>query len=242
MGAYSKTKVTFVTATRWVLVPGCSGPASAVIYSVVSAWTIGSKTHFLNVDLELRATKELTELVKAFEPGATALNCMPLDDAYLANLELDTQPTEAEAAIRSFLKLIERLPPRARELWNTASSRDFSIGVGAGSTPSSFEIRADTRRAPTRRRRRSPNHFCRLRRRSRLDCFHVAQRRSGWPSRRHVGIMPAAVAAARGSRAPRRRQETFAACPARVAGGPGIPGRHSDGSRNRDSPRSSPGP
>ena len=100
----------------------------------------GTKTHFLNVDLELRATKELTELVQAFEPGATALNCMPLDDGYLANLELDTQPTEAEAAIRSFIKLIERLPTRARELWNNASSRDFSIGVQAGSTPSSFDL------------------------------------------------------------------------------------------------------
>jgi hypothetical protein len=100
----------------------------------------GTKTRFINVDLELRATKDLTELVQAFEPGAAALNCMPLDDGYLANLELDTQPTEAEGAIRSFIKLIERLPPRARELWNNAPGRDFSIGVQAGSTPSSFEL------------------------------------------------------------------------------------------------------
>ena len=99
-----------------------------------------TKTRFLNVDLELRAIKELTELVQAFEPGATALNCMPLDGGYLADLELDTQPTEAESAIRSFIELIERLPPRARELWNNASSRDFSIGVQAGSTASSFEL------------------------------------------------------------------------------------------------------
>ena len=100
----------------------------------------GTKTHLLNVDLELRATGDLTELVQAFEPGATALNCMALDDGYLANLELDTQPTVAESAIRTFINLIERLPPRARELWNNASSRDFSIGVQAGSTTSSFEL------------------------------------------------------------------------------------------------------
>jgi len=100
----------------------------------------GTKTHFLNVDLELHATKELTELVKAFEPGTMALSCMAVEDGYLANLELANQPTEAEAAIRSFVHLIETLPPRARELWNQASTRDFSIGVEAGSTPSNFEI------------------------------------------------------------------------------------------------------
>jgi hypothetical protein len=33
-------------------------------------------THFLNVDLEVLADHELTALVQAFEPGASALNCM----------------------------------------------------------------------------------------------------------------------------------------------------------------------
>jgi hypothetical protein len=102
--------------------------------------TDGTKTHFLNVDLELRDTKELTELVKALEPGTMALSCLAVADGYFANLELATQPTEAEAAIRSFVHLIETLPPPARELWNRASRRDFSIGVEAGSTPSTFEI------------------------------------------------------------------------------------------------------
>ncbi len=98
-----------------------------------------TKTHFLNVDLEVRSKDALTELVQAFEPGAMALSCMAIPDGYLANLELATQPAEAEAAIRSFASLIERLPPRARDLWNKASVRDFSIGVEAGGSPSHFE-------------------------------------------------------------------------------------------------------
>jgi hypothetical protein len=65
---------------------------------------------------------------------------MVVDDGHFANLELATQPTEAEAAIRSFVNLVHNLPPRARELWNEASRRDFSIGVEAGSNPSSFEL------------------------------------------------------------------------------------------------------
>jgi hypothetical protein len=101
--------------------------------------TEGTKTRFLNVDLELRATNDLTDLVQAFSPGVIALNCMALADGYLANLELATEPTEAEGAIRSFVVLIERLPSDARALWNNAR-RDFSIGVQAGSVPSSYEL------------------------------------------------------------------------------------------------------
>lgn len=92
----------------------------------------GATTHFLNVDIELRATGPLTELVQALEPGATALNCKAFEDGYLANLELATQHTEPEVAIRSFVDLIRKLTPRARELWNEASRRDFSIGVSGG--------------------------------------------------------------------------------------------------------------
>ena len=98
-----------------------------------------TKTHFLNVDLDVRATSELTELVQAFERSAMALNCKAIEGGYLANLELATQPTEAEAAIRSFVELIDKLPARAREVWDN-SRRDFSIGVEAGTTPSSFEL------------------------------------------------------------------------------------------------------
>jgi hypothetical protein len=99
-----------------------------------------TKTHFLNVDLELRAAHELTELVQAFEPGAMALNCMAIEGGYMANLELATEPRDAEAAIRSFVDLIDKLPRRARVLWNETSRREFSIGVQAGSTPPSFEL------------------------------------------------------------------------------------------------------
>jgi hypothetical protein len=97
-------------------------------------------TCFLNVDLDLRAATELSELARAFEPEAMTLNCIAMGSGYFASLELATQPTDAESAIRRFVQLIEALTPRARELWDQASSRDFSIGVDAGSTPHSFEI------------------------------------------------------------------------------------------------------
>ncbi|HEX7604904.1 MAG TPA: hypothetical protein VF316_24965, partial [Polyangiaceae bacterium] len=74
------------------------------------------------------------------EPGAFALNCTAERDGYFANLELASQPTDAESALRSFVRLVDELSPRARQLWNQTSKRDFSIGVQAGSVPWSFEL------------------------------------------------------------------------------------------------------
>jgi hypothetical protein len=88
-------------------------------------------TRFLNVDLDLRGKRDLRELVAAFAPEASALHCGPIEGGYFANLELDMQPASAEAAIRTFVALVEKLPPRERSLWNETSTRDFSIGVEA---------------------------------------------------------------------------------------------------------------
>jgi len=59
-----------------------------------------------------------------------SLNCMGVEGGYFANLELASDPSDAGAAIRGFVALIEDLPPRARALWD--ESREFSIGVEAG--------------------------------------------------------------------------------------------------------------
>jgi hypothetical protein len=97
-------------------------------------------TRFLNVDLEMLAKQDLTHLVQAFAPSAFALHCMATERGYFASLELTTEPTEAEGAIRTFVDIIQNLPAAARALWNQASKRDFSIGVDAGSAPSRFEL------------------------------------------------------------------------------------------------------
>jgi hypothetical protein len=93
-----------------------------------------------NVDLEVRSKHDLAQLAKGFEPRALALSCMPVSKGYFANFEPVPDPIEPDAGIRRFLKLIAKLPPRARRLWKTASKRDFSIGVLAGSSPFAVEL------------------------------------------------------------------------------------------------------
>ena len=99
------------------------------------------KTRFLNVDLELRGPQPMiVSLAVAFEPAAVVLNCMAIEDGYFANLELANDPSDAAAAVGGFVALIENLPPPARVLWEEVTSRQFSIGVEAGSIPGSFEV------------------------------------------------------------------------------------------------------
>jgi hypothetical protein len=79
-------------------------------------------------------------MVEAFEPRAFRAQLHAVRRRVPRNLELARQPDDPEAAIRSFVRLIRTLPPRARKLWKRASKREFSIGVWAGSVASSFEL------------------------------------------------------------------------------------------------------
>lgn len=97
-------------------------------------------THFINVDLEVRAATDLRELAKALEPRTVVLFCGPLDDGFLATFELDEQPIEADSGMVGFLDLIDALPSDARRRWDAATRRDFSIGVQCGGDTHAFEL------------------------------------------------------------------------------------------------------
>jgi hypothetical protein len=98
-----------------------------------------TETCFLNVDLDLRSTVDLTELARALEPGALTLACRAVDGGYVASFEIAGHATDAESTIRRLLALVDALPSQARLLWNQ-TERDFSIGLRAGSRESRFEL------------------------------------------------------------------------------------------------------
>jgi len=101
----------------------------------------GEKTRFLNVDLDIYSKANLRPLVAALGKEVFALHLGREGGLWSAHLELSEEPKNADAAIRCFAALVRALPPTKRRLWDAAVTRDFNIGVQAGSRPHAREIK-----------------------------------------------------------------------------------------------------
>lgn len=95
------------------------------------------RTHFLNVDLDVRAKSGLKLLIDAFGRDVYCVH----QTRTFAVLELSKQALTAEAAVMSFAKLITRLPPPARKIWQSCSLRSMNIGIQCGAEPSGSEFK-----------------------------------------------------------------------------------------------------
>jgi hypothetical protein len=92
-------------------------------------------THFLNVDLDIRSRCDLQPLIRGFGKKAHVLFVGRTGRMHVAHIELASLVRSADWAIRRFHALISSFGDSERELWNTASAKDFSIGVQAGVQP-----------------------------------------------------------------------------------------------------------
>jgi hypothetical protein len=101
------------------------------------------RTSFLNVDLDVHASRPLTRLARALEAlGAVTLHCGRLSSGkYRASFELPSNPRSADVAIRGLVRLIDALPSVPRKVWDSADLRDFNVGIQAEKAPFSFTSR-----------------------------------------------------------------------------------------------------
>jgi hypothetical protein len=99
-------------------------------------------TDFINVDLDIYSRSDLEPLVTALGERVDVLYVGRQRRTCAAHLELPFgfKPYNADAMIRRFAALIDSLPKAQRKLWDTAKTRQFSIGVGAGLQPFSYEM------------------------------------------------------------------------------------------------------
>ena len=106
-------------------------------------------THFLNVDLDIYSARDLQPLVTALGTTAIVLHVGRARRTYGAHLEVAKRTRNADATIREFCSLIKGLPRPERQLWKTAKTRDFNIGIQAGLRPfcTEFALEAETVRA-----------------------------------------------------------------------------------------------
>jgi hypothetical protein len=113
---------------------------------------VENATHYINTDLELLSTEDLTAVATAFE--AQGMLCLHLacdescdessDKAsdtqrwWRASFEAETEHAEPEASIAQMMTLIESLPPPLQALWINCYSRRFDIGYHCGNQPWAF--------------------------------------------------------------------------------------------------------
>ncbi len=87
---------------------------------------------FLNVDLEVETRVNPELLVSALAKSTVLLASFKRRNIHVIRLELRRSPKTATAAIRAFVRLVQRLPPTARKAWRTARRRDFDAGFELG--------------------------------------------------------------------------------------------------------------
>jgi hypothetical protein len=88
------------------------------------------KNCFLNVDLEIFSKSDLKPLVAALAKSVMVHYLgreFRKNKAYLCLA--GRQPETPERGILRYCKLIQKLPPQERAIWDAAKSRSFDIGI-----------------------------------------------------------------------------------------------------------------
>ena len=113
----------------------------------VAARSKPEPTKYLNVDLDIYSRVPLKELVASMGREVLVLYVGGERQKYEAHLELASSLMDmtADRTIIGLTRLVKRLPPRYRKVWDSAKSREFNIGIEAGLEPRSFEVRLDRR-------------------------------------------------------------------------------------------------
>jgi len=104
-------------------------------------------THYANVDLDIYSRVSLQGLVDAMGEDAFVLYVGGEGRKHQAHVELARSHSgmTADRAIVGLTRLVKRLPPRYRKVWDSAKSREFNVGIAAGLKPFSFELRLNQR-------------------------------------------------------------------------------------------------
>lgn len=101
---------------------------------------VDNKISYLNTDLDLTSTEDLTILATAFEArGLSPLYVADGDDGlWSATFETVEEYDEPEPNIASMLEVIESLPESLQALWLGCLHREFDIGYNCDNQPWAF--------------------------------------------------------------------------------------------------------
>jgi hypothetical protein len=102
-----------------------------------------NETQFLNVDLDIYSRSNLEPLVEALK-GRLFIHYVGREKGrYAAHLSLSSYGQAVDALILDLGRLIKKLPKPAKALWNSATSREFNLGIQSGYKPKCFEVKVN---------------------------------------------------------------------------------------------------
>lgn len=95
---------------------------------------------YLNTDLDLISSSDLTELAAAFESATMCVgHVTPGDNGlWYAMFEAWDEVNEPERHISIMLSVVESLAPELRHVWDSCSLREFNLGYDCGDEPWAF--------------------------------------------------------------------------------------------------------
>ena len=97
------------------------------------------KVHYLNTDLELESSEDLTPIVEEFGDDVSVLFNGKARGIYMATFEAAGAFGDPESIIEYFCMLAESLDGEAKELWGKCFSKKFNIGYEGGTSHQSYE-------------------------------------------------------------------------------------------------------
>ncbi|MFL0800734.1 MAG: hypothetical protein K6L80_09825 [Agarilytica sp.] len=93
---------------------------------------------FLNVDLDIESSDDLTPLLESFGDSVVVMN-HDQGEVNKLSLELAGVAGDPNQLLLEFAKLIEALPVAAKSIWDNCSKKEIDIG---------FECEGETKGAP----------------------------------------------------------------------------------------------
>lgn len=101
---------------------------------------MSGQTHYLNTDLDLISSDDLTPLAAVFKSQGVFVLHLNRDENGLwhATLEVLGASSEPEAHIAAMVLVVESLADHHRSLWLSCTLREFNIGYDCGIEPWAF--------------------------------------------------------------------------------------------------------
>lgn len=101
---------------------------------------IGTEIRYLNTDLDLYSTVDLTALAAGLEERGMSIHHVGQHDgSWRAHLDMNQCYETPELTISAMLDVIEKLPEPLKAVWDRCDLREFNMGYDCGDRPRPFE-------------------------------------------------------------------------------------------------------